>query len=169
MSTTIVGVYICTVRTEDHPFWYRCPPSRSYALLDSFFKRIGQIMPTIAIVVERKETSMRPELNTKARNVSPTHMSGAIHEPGFELRGKIVFPCRWLANALSLQSNRFLDECRPLLTDYVPTYSASSQEIGAIPSEIDAIYLLDLLSDSNALLNVFQRIGQLVTISVLSA
>lgn len=92
MTSTIVGVYICTVCTEHYPFRCRCPPCRRYALLDGFFKCIGQTVPAITIVIESVEASVRSELDTKAWNVSPTRVKFAVDKPGLELRGKVMSP-----------------------------------------------------------------------------
>ena len=102
VTSTIVGVDICTVCTEHYPFRCRRPPCRRYALLDCFFKCIGQTVPAITIVIESVEASVRSELNTKARNVSPTCVKFAVDEPGLELWGKVMSPCKESAIELSL-------------------------------------------------------------------
>ena len=94
MSSTIVCVYICTVCTEHYPFGCRRPSCRCYALLDSFFKCIRQTMPAIAVVIESVEASMRSELDTKAWNISSTHVKIGVDEPGLQLWGKVMSSCR---------------------------------------------------------------------------
>ncbi len=106
MTSTIVGVYICTVCTEHYPFRCRRPPCRRYALLDGFFKCIGQTVPAITIVIEGVETSMRSELDTKARDVSAACVKVAVDEPGLELGGKVMSPCRQSAIELILRLTR---------------------------------------------------------------
>ena len=96
MTSTVVCVYICTVCTEHYPFGRRRPSCRRYALLDSFFKCIGQTMPAIAVVIESVEASMRSELDTKAWNISSTHAKIGVDEPGLELWGKVMSSCREL-------------------------------------------------------------------------
>ena len=51
-------------------------------------------MPAIAIFIEGVETSMRSELDTKAWDISPTLVKVGVDEPGLELWGKVVSPCR---------------------------------------------------------------------------
>ena len=102
MTSTIVGVYICTVCTEHYPFRCRRPPCRRYALLDGFFKCFGQTVPAITIFIGSVEASVRSKLDTKAWNVSPTCVKVTVDEPGLELWGKVMSPCRRLAIELNL-------------------------------------------------------------------
>lgn len=110
MTSTIVGVYICTLCTEHYPFRCRRPPCRRYALLDGFFKCIGQTVPAITIVIESVETSVRSELDTKAWNVSPACVKVAVDEPGLELWGEVMSPCRESAIELSLHLTRYSEK-----------------------------------------------------------
>ena len=50
-------------------------------------------MPAIAIVIKSVEAPVRSELDTKAWNISPTHMKVGVNEPGLELWGKVMSPC----------------------------------------------------------------------------
>ena len=51
-------------------------------------------MPAIAIVIESVEASVRSELDTKAWDISPTHVKVGVDEPGLELWRKVMSPCR---------------------------------------------------------------------------
>lgn len=168
MTSTIVCVYICTVCTEHYPFRCGRPSCRRYALLDGFFKCIGQTMPAIAIVIESVEASVRSELDTKAWDISPTHVKVGIDEPGLELWGKVMSPCTQSEIELNFRMIG-RSEKKPVLTNDIPMRIPGSKEKSSIPSEVDAIYLVDWLPNSHAMFNVLQRIGQFVTRSIPSA
>ena len=106
MTSTVVGVYECTVCTEHYPLRCRRPPGRRYALLDGFFECFGQAVPAITIVIKGVEASVRSELDTKAWNISSTRVELAVDKPGLELRGKVVSACRQSAIEIIVRLTR---------------------------------------------------------------
>ena len=153
MTSTVVCVYICTVCTEHYPFRCGCPPCRRYALLDGFFKCIGQTMPAIAIVIESVEASVRSELDTKAWDISPTHVKVGVDEPGLELWRKVMSPYRQSEVGLNFRSIG-RSEKKLVLTNDIPMRISGSKKESPIPSEVYAIYLVDRLPSSHAMFNV---------------
>ena len=125
MTSTIVRVDKCTVCTEHNPLRCGRPSCRRYALLDGFFKCIGQTMPAIAIVIESVETSVRSELDTKAWDVSPTHVKVGVDEPGLELWGKVMSPCRQSEIGIIHRLIAHSEE-EPVLTNDIPMRISSS-------------------------------------------
>ena len=125
MTSTIVCVYKCAVCTEHYPFRYRRPSCRRYALLDGFFKCIGQTMPAIAIVIISVEAPVRSELDAKAWNISPTRMEVGVNEPGLELWGKVTSPCTQSEIGFAHRLIGHSEE-EPVLTNDIPLRISSS-------------------------------------------
>ena len=96
MSAAVIGIYECAIRAQDDPIWFCGPAGWGYALLYRLLKRIREVVPAVAICINRIEASIRSELDPKGGYVSPAGVGAAVDEPGFELLGEVESSCAML-------------------------------------------------------------------------
>jgi len=150
-ATTIIRIDERAISAQHHEIRPSHPASGAETLLNCLLKGIWQIMPPIAVFVASIEGIIGAKFYTKGSDISLTGMGDSIYQPVLQLVRKIIS-----SYAMSVQDQKLVR--MNLRTDNGTIYVARSENVGAIATEIEAMYGLDWSSLTDAQFKVFQAI-----------